>query len=203
MVLLAIALPALHAGCERKQLAKVDPALLDGRVTRIGVLPFTSGVAGDWPSACLVMDELLAEKLETREDFTYLSTGKMTTAFEMGHLEADAGRWLAARGKRGEFEREFLEDLSRVVNLDAVLVGVVDWWGSAQDEPDAPSSVAASLAIVAMDGRVIFETSEKIHVLGEDQADYLAGRGRGVAKDMIDMLVERIPHPRKVDPRGP
>jgi len=178
---------ALFAGCQKKHPVKVDidPAMSQGTVEQIAVLPFASSLhSTDDPDgvAPRMMDQLFRQALDAREDYKFLSPESVAYAVSGGGMTEQAEQFVDAWRKDKQIDQPFLEKLSGVTKADALLIGVVDLWQ--KDEVDyrdtsAPATyVGATITIIRInDGKVLFEAIDEDFLEGAyNEADTRGAR---------------------------
>lgn len=158
-------------GCGKKHPVKVyvDPAMKEGSFSKIAVLHFTSTVHhSDDPDeeAPRLMDQLFLPELDTRQDYQFIAPKSVAYALEREGLSSDLDAFIETWKTEQHADTEFLVGLSRVLQVDAILIGVVDLWQ--KDEVDyrenaSPATyVGATISVVGVeDGKVLFQASDE------------------------------------------
>ncbi|MDH3217649.1 MAG: hypothetical protein OEN01_15480 [Candidatus Krumholzibacteria bacterium] len=201
----------LTAGCQKKHPIKVeiDPVMRDGSVQKIAVFPFATAVHHtDDPDgeAPRMMDLLFRHELDTRDDYQFVSPSSVEYALQGEGLMDQAGEFVDNWRNHGQVDREFLKQLSVVLQADAVLIGVVDLWQ--KDEIDyretaAPATyVGATVTILRLsDGMRLFEASDEDFLEGaySEAADRGARRsGSGAVQSDRAASVYKAPEYKEV-----
>jgi len=165
-------LAALVSGCVGKKEHPVrviiDPDFKARGVEKIAVFPFASSLHhSDDPDgrAPETMDNLFRSELDMRNDYNFIAPGSVMYALEGADLVGESERFVRMWSQERQVDKQFLSDVSHVLQVDAVLIGVVDTWQ--KDEVDyrenasASTTVGATITVFGTDGKILFEASDE------------------------------------------
>lgn len=220
-----IALVGFAMGCGKTHPVKVfvDPSMKDGTVEKVAVLPFTSSLhRSDDPDdiASKTMDELFLGQLESRKDYKFSSPQSVSYVIDKAGLGEAAAKFADDWRKHQQVDTVFLSKLSKELQVDGVLIGVVDVWQ--KDEVDyreasgTPTTyVGATVTLLGVNsGAILFQASDedflesatseasdrgvKTSTLGAVRSDsggriYKAPRHQDVAIKVVRALVASLP----------
>lgn len=166
----------------------VDDTMKEGVIEKVAVFPFASAVHhSDDPDklAPRMMDKLFLEQLDLRNDYKFVAPASVIYALERGQLEEQGRDFIDGWTKTQKVDLEFLNHLGQILNLDAVLIGVVEQWQ--KDEVDIQENatpatyVGATVTILSVqDGTILFQATDE---------DFL----EGVRSETSDRSVRRSP----------
>jgi hypothetical protein len=223
-VLLLLLIAGLFVACGKQHPLKVvvDPEFEAGNVEKIAVFPFASAVhSTDDPDriAPRTLDEMFRTELGERNDYKWVAPNSVVYALQSEDLEDRGDKFIDDWRNHQKVDAEFLSIMAQILQVDAVLIGVVDLWQ--RDEVDILESatpttyVGATVTILsANDGRVLFQASDEDFLEGarseaSDRNPVRSGSGqiysdpragsykapdpRGVAVKVVKALVQSIP----------
>ena len=170
--MMLIVLCALAMGCAKKHPieVKVDPAMKSGDYEKIAVLPFASSLhRSDDPDgvAPATMDQILLNELDKRDDYRFVSPTSVMYAIDGADMKSDMNRFIDDWTKNQRVDTDFLQKLSKVMNVEAVLIGVVDLWQldevDYREEGATPTTyVGATVSIIGVEeGKILFQAKDE------------------------------------------